>query len=145
MKIDLVRGINALKDGEPIPVTYTDGNSTFGRLSLRETRKDVLSALSENGVGFIDITEFFCDENTCRLWVDKPGDVPLLWDNTHLTLPAIKALGRYIADRDLLFSGVINSSEAANTRTGQSSPKLPVSAAVTVNGAETLDANLQLL
>lgn len=85
-----------------LPDTYINRPNNVAHLDTWKLRQELRLELAKKKVAFMDVTNFFCDERVCKQWLDKAGGQALFWDRSHLTLPAIQALGDYIADKNLL-------------------------------------------
>lgn len=58
--------------------------------------KDAELLAKRYGASFINVGDFFCSRDACRLWLDGSYEKPLFWDNQHMTDLGITRYAEYL-------------------------------------------------
>lgn len=90
--------IKSLPAGSPVPLVVEKGNIQMVPWSFDDLAQQASVIAREQGIEFADVSSFFCDAESCRLWVDNSYDRPLFWDNQHLTVDAIEQYGQFLLE-----------------------------------------------
>lgn len=90
--------IKSLPAGSPVPSVVEKDNSQMVRWSFDELAQQAAKIARQQGVEFADVSSFFCNAKSCRLWIDDSYGRPLFWDNQHLTVDAIVKYGQFLSE-----------------------------------------------
>jgi len=106
--------IKALAAQAPIPRRVSKTDRTMVPWDFDVLAENVETMAQAHGAVFIDVRPFFCDSNSCALWLDESLKQPLFWDKLHLSEPAIEKYAIYLSELSQVQSFLYEAKLATN-------------------------------
>lgn len=88
--------VKVLKFNESLPIFVTRENDEMSQWDYRDLSIKAKKMAEKNGVHFVNVLDFFCPNQNCRLWIDDKVGTPLLIDEQHLTDAGIHEYANYL-------------------------------------------------
>lgn len=94
--------IKSLPKDSSIPRSISEDDIKLTQWSYDKISSEAIALTHKQKTTFIDVGEFFCPQNQCRLWANEEGHTPLFWDAQHLTNPGIDAFADFLKNHTML-------------------------------------------
>ena len=91
------RYIKGLPAGTHVPSVILKNNKQMILWDFDDQAQQAEKVARKQDVAFANISPFFCNDKSCRLWIENSYERPLIWDNQHLTDDGISQYGRYLS------------------------------------------------
>ena len=88
--------VKVLKFNETLPIFVTRENHEMSQWDYKDLSIKAKKMAEKNGVHFVNVLDFFCPNQNCRLWIDDKVGTPLLIDEQHLTNAGIHEYANYL-------------------------------------------------
>lgn len=96
--------IKSLADNDPVPMYIDIDDPKLTAWSFEGLKKEAQNLAEEKDVDFLNVTQFFCPNDRCRIWInDRIGD-PMFFDQQHLTKAGVKEFAEFLQTRNELSS-----------------------------------------
>lgn len=91
--------VRSLPESTSVPAVIGKKDKAMLVWDFDKFAKDAELLAKRYGVSFVNVSDFFCSHNTCRLWLDGSYEKPLFWDNQHMTDLGITRYAEYLFSR----------------------------------------------
>jgi peptidoglycan/LPS O-acetylase OafA/YrhL len=93
---ELSEYVKTLKFNETPPVFVTKENKEMSQWDYRELAVKAKKMAEDNSITFVNVLDFFCPNQNCRLWIGDKVGTPLMFDQQHLTDAGIHEYANYL-------------------------------------------------
>jgi len=94
--------IRSLPEGSSIPDFISEDNKRLTRWSYDSMTLEGRDLAGKYGIQFIDVGEFYCPNQKCRIWTFDNYYDPFMWDQSHLTNRGIEEFSGFLKGQSLL-------------------------------------------
>lgn len=105
-KMSPVELIKSIPPSSEIPLFLEQGSPKFLQANYSELVDGAKKMASAHNIYFVNILDFFCPQQKCRVWVDNRYGDPLHFDREHLTDNGINEFSDYLKKQPGIISKI---------------------------------------